>query len=65
MQPTRDKETGLIRLATAPYKGTGYYAVGHGLKGKALLFWFVSCVDLYKFEQKQMIVNIKTQKMRI
>ena len=34
MQPIKDKETGLIRLDTRPYKGTGYYAVGHGYTGK-------------------------------
>ena len=33
MQPIKDKETGLIRLGTRPYKGTGYYAVGHGYAG--------------------------------
>ena len=33
MQPVKDKETGLIRLGTHPYKGTGYYAVGHGYTG--------------------------------
>ena len=35
MQPIKDKETGLIRLDTGPYKGTGYYSVGHGYTGNA------------------------------